>query len=141
MVAYFDASAFVKLAITETHTDEVRAAWDSAERRLSSQLLYAEARAAVARAVRMRRLAGPDETAARELTELLWGGVERVAVTGPLVQRAGDLAEAHALRGFDAVHLASLEEVADEETVLVATDAGLIGAAAAMGFLTLPLAS
>lgn len=139
MVAYFDASAFVKLAITEPHTDEVRAAWDGAQRRLSSQLLYAEARAALARAVRMSRLASPEAAAARALTELLWGGVERVVVTQSLVQRAGDLAEEHGLRGYDAVHLASFEEIADERTVLVASDGDLVSAATARGFLTLPL--
>lgn len=139
MVAYFDASAFVKLAIDEPHTDEVRAAWDAARQRLSSQLLYVEARAAIARAVRLSRLGSREALAARALTELLWGGVERVAATPSLVQRAGDLAEEHGLRGYDAVHLASFEEIADERAVLVATDGDLVTAAMTRGFLTLPL--
>ena len=71
---------------------------------------------------------------------VLWGGIERVTVTAPLVQRAGDLAEEHGLRGYDAVHLASFEEVADAEAVLVAADGGLIAAARARGFATVAVA-
>ena len=87
----------------------------------------------------MARLGTHEATAARAFTEMLWGGIERIAVTGSLVQRAGDLAEEHGLRGFDAVHLASFEEIADDPTVFVAADRQLIAAAASRGFLTLPL--
>lgn len=140
MIAYFDASAFVKLAVDEPGTDDVRVTWEAVERRVSSQLLYVEARAALARAARMSRLSAFARSEARAVTELLWGGIERVTVTAPLVQRAGDLAEEHGLRGYDAVHLASFEEVADAEAVLVAADGGLLAAARARGFATVIVA-
>lgn len=53
-----------------------------------------------------------------------------------LVRRAGALAEQHALRGFDAVHLAAAQRVADETTVLVAGDRELLVAAQALGLAT-----
>jgi hypothetical protein len=36
-----------------------------------------------------------------------WGNYLILKVTNELVRRAGDLAEKHALRGFDAIHLSS----------------------------------
>lgn len=87
----------------------------------------------------MTRLDTAGADGARESAEQFWGAVERVTVTTSLVQRAGDLAEKHGLCGYDAVHLASFEEIADERTVLVATDGDLVAAARASGFLTLPL--
>lgn len=62
-------------------------------------------------------------------------------VTDRLVTRAGELATTHALRGYDAVHLASFEEIAEPDGVLVAADGALLGAAAHRGFTTVPLAA
>jgi predicted nucleic acid-binding protein len=56
MTAYFDASAFLKLIIVEPGSAEARNVWRSAHRRLSSLLLYTEARAGIARAHRMHRI-------------------------------------------------------------------------------------
>ena len=58
-----------------------------------------------------------------------------------LARRAGDLAEQHGLRGYDAVHLASAEAVADPDTVFVAADARLLDAAGALGVMAAPLRS
>ncbi len=59
--------------------------------------------------------------------------------TAALLRGAGDLAEEHGLRAYDAVHLASLEQIADAETVLVAADGDLPAAARARGFTTAQL--
>lgn len=77
--------------------------------------------------------------AAREQLELLWNAVDPVEVDGDVVARAGDLAEQHALRAYDALHLASAESVADSETVLVSADRELLAAARARGLATLDL--
>jgi uncharacterized protein len=63
----------------------------------------------------------------------------RIEVTEDIVQRATDLAGVHGLRAYDAVHLASFEEIADEESVLVAADGALLTAAGQRGMRTAPL--
>lgn len=62
--------------------------------------------------------------------------VDIVELDRLLSQRAGELAELHDLRGYDAVHLASAERIADLEVVMVAGDEDLIRAARALGLLT-----
>jgi predicted nucleic acid-binding protein len=74
---------------------------------------------------------------AREELEALWRDVNCVELTSQLARRAGDLAESHRLRGYDAVHLASFEEVAADDGVLVTTDDELLAAARARNLNTL----
>jgi hypothetical protein len=50
-----------------------------------------------------------------------------------LLRRAGDLAETHALRGYDAVHLASAAAIAHDRTVMVTADRHLRTAARDLG--------
>jgi len=56
-----------------------------------------------------------------------------VSIDEALVRRAAELAEAHGLRGYDAVHLAGAERAADGDFVVVAGDRALLAAAAAVG--------
>jgi predicted nucleic acid-binding protein len=56
-----------------------------------------------------------------------WQDVYVVEVTEPVVEDAGDLAEQEALRGYDAVHLASA--LRDTVDILITADAQLIQAA------------
>ena len=112
-------------------------AWLGADRRISSPLLYPEARAAIGRARRLERLTPRQVGMARQRVDALWAAVDRVELTETLAHRAGELAERHHLRAYDAVHLASLEEVGDAETVLVSADEELLEAAASIGFATL----
>jgi uncharacterized protein len=113
--------------------------WSTAERRVSSSLLYPEARSALIRAARGGRLRGEQLRELRRRVELLWGDVSPIEVTLTVARRAGELAEEHVLRAYDAVHLASADAVADEETVLVAADGELLAAAQARGINTAPL--
>jgi predicted nucleic acid-binding protein len=113
--------------------------WTSAPERASSLLLYVEARAGIARAVRTARLTRPDARAARAIADELWAEMTGLEVTIGLVSRAGDLATEDGLRGYDAVHLASFEAIAEDDSVLVTADAALLGAAARRGFTTVPL--
>lgn len=70
---------------------------------------------------------------ARRVLDGLWQAVEDFAVTGEVARRAGDLAEDLALKGYDAVHLATAEAVLDPEGVLAAADVRLAAAAQALG--------
>jgi uncharacterized protein len=93
------------------------------------------------RAARGGRIRGKNVRELRRRVELLWEDVSPIEATLALARRAGELAEEHVLRAYDAVHLASLDAIADEETVLVAADEDLLHAARARGVSTarLPL--
>jgi predicted nucleic acid-binding protein len=67
----------------------------------------------------------------------LWAAIDRIEPTETVARRAGDLADAHDLRAYDAVHLASLEHAGDRDTILVSADKELIDAARSLGFLTI----
>src|SRR5690242_13818095 len=42
------------------------------------------------------------------LVQPVWARVSEIPIDGDLIRSAGDLAERHALRGYDAIHLAAL---------------------------------
>ena len=127
----------MKLLLPEPGTSDVAEAWLGADRRVSSLLLYPEARAAIGRARRLKRLTPRQLGTARQRVDGLWAAFDRVALTETIARRAGEPAEQHRLRAYDAVHLASLEDVGDAETVLVSADDDLLAAAASIGFATL----
>lgn len=114
-------------------------AWTGADRRISSTLLYAETRSALARARRDGRIATHDLALTRRFVERLWEDVDRVEVTEQISRQAGGLAEQHGLRAYDAVHLASAVSIADDGVVFVAADGDLLAAAARRGIKTAPL--
>ena len=136
MIAYFDASSFLKLVIDEPGSAEAHETWVAAHRRLSSRLLYPEARAGLARAQRMQRITEPELDAARARVEVYIEDTVLLDVTHAISRHAGNLAEEHGLRAYDAVHLASVDAIADEVTVLVAADGDLIRAARTFGIST-----
>jgi predicted nucleic acid-binding protein len=75
-------------------------------------------------------------SAARALVDALVEEADLLELTEALARHAGDLAEAHSLRAYDAVHLASVDVVADADTVLVSADGELLVAARALGIAT-----
>ncbi len=127
----------MKLVVSEPGSDQAIALWGEADRVFSSLLLYPESRAALGRAGRSRRLDKRELIAARKGLDRLWRDVDRIGLTDELAREAGELAERHGLRAYDAVHLASLESVHDEETFLVSADEALLDAALSQGFATL----
>jgi hypothetical protein len=137
LIVYFDTSAFVKLLVPEQGAAATAELWLVADRRVSSLLLYPEVRSALARAARANRLGRHQLAAARRRVEGLWAAVDRVELTEVLGRRAGDLSERFSLRAYDAVHLASVEQVGDPDTVLASADDSLLAAARALGFATL----
>lgn len=95
--------------------------------------LIPETRAALAAARRSSRI--DDAQLAEAVTDLgrLWQQIEGVEVTESLAQRAGALADLCALRGYDAIHLASAEAILDDGDVMVVSDTRLAEAAASIG--------
>jgi predicted nucleic acid-binding protein len=103
---------------------------------VSSRLVYAEGRAALAMAYRLKRVDEDELRTAVEDFETLHRQLDMVEVTESLVRDAGSLAEQFSLRGYDAVHLASARLVHDPDTVLAAGDKNLLEAAQALGIAT-----
>ena len=139
MIAYLDTSAFLKLVIDEPGSQQVIELWMTAEQVVSSILLYPEGRAALAMARCLGRLSPPTSDAARAEFEALFADLALIAATDNVLRRAGDLADTHALRGYDAVHLASVEAIGDAETVMVTADHQLRAATITLGLATASL--
>lgn len=81
----------------------------------------------------MRRLGATELTAAVEELDLLALEIDYVEITANVAESAGVLAQTQALRGYDAVHLASAALATDDELVLVTGDRNLGTAARSIG--------
>ncbi|MDQ2846178.1 MAG: type II toxin-antitoxin system VapC family toxin [Actinomycetota bacterium] len=107
--------------------------WDRAESVVSSQLIYPEARAAMAAAQRGRRITSATLRRAVAAIDGFCAELEIIGLDPELARTAGDLAEAHGLRGYDAVHLATAMSI-DMNSMLLATwDGDLARAGVAAG--------
>jgi predicted nucleic acid-binding protein len=67
--------------------------------------------------------------------EGLYAQLRIIAIDEPLARQAGDLASEHALRGYDAVHLACALHVESDDVLLATWDKALNSAARATGQL------
>ncbi len=134
MIVYFDTSALIPLLLAEPGTPLAQQLWDQADHVVSTRLVYAEGRAALAQAHRLGRATSSQLRKLVAELDDLYGQLDRIDVDDPLVVRAGELAQTHELRGYGAVHLAALERVAGKQTVLASGDRDLCTAAAALGF-------
>jgi uncharacterized protein len=133
VIAYFDTSALIPLLIEQPGSERSGRVWDAAEHVTSVRLIYAEARAALAQAARLGRVAADDLAVAIEELGSLYDQLDLLEVDDLLVRRAGELAQRHALRGYDAIHLAAAERVQNGTTVMVAGDGDLCAAAEVIG--------
>ena len=117
MILYLDTSALVKLYVLEVHSAEVRSWLRSAEVAATSDVAYAESRAAFARALRegMSTAQQHQQRVARFNRD--WAQMLRVELSSLVARNAGELAELHALRGFDAIHVASALWLRDNSEV------------------------
>lgn len=120
MTLYLDSSSIVKLYVEEPGSGDIATLLSDAAVVATSALAYPEVRAAFARRRRERTMTpGELADARRQFTED-WSAMLVIPLDGALAERAGTLAEAHAVRGADAVHLASFERVlsfADDDEV------------------------
>ena len=112
--------------------------WLESELAFSSRLIFVEARSALTRARRARRLNVSNLERARSGLELLLASLAVIEL-GPRVQGlAGDVAETLGLRAHDAIHLASALAVGDPELVFASWDGELRRAAARTGLAVAP---
>ncbi|MGD0880976.1 MAG: type II toxin-antitoxin system VapC family toxin [Acidimicrobiales bacterium] len=125
--------AVLPLVIEEPGSQITSRPWDQAERVVPSRLVYPEGRAALAMALRRGNIDEQEVRTAIDAFGILHGQLHVVEVTEGLVRSAGVKAEQFVLRGYDVVHLASVQEIADPDVVLAAGDRGLLAAAEVLG--------
>lgn len=106
MILYCDTSAVVKLYIAEADSDLVQAQLERAEAVATSRITWAEFHAAVARRAREVPADAPALEQAKQALADDWARYLRVEISQAVVETAGQYADAFALRGYDAVHLA-----------------------------------
>lgn len=107
MILYLDTSSLIKLYVEESGSAEVDRLVGEATLTCTSVVAYAEARSALARLGREGGLTAEEQTLAKVDLDQDWPHYLSVEVTPEIWRTAGDLAEKHALRGFDSIHLAS----------------------------------
>jgi predicted nucleic acid-binding protein len=110
MILYCDTSALVKLYILEDGSAELKARAQEADAVAVCRIAWAEVYAALSR--RAREV--PEDAAlieqAKAALALDWPHFLILEITQALVERAGDYADAFALRGYDSVQLAAAFE-------------------------------
>lgn len=131
----------MKLVVAEQGSDVADELWAAADLRIASHLVYPEARAALAAASRAGRIDRRGLRRAVSDLEAATSSMLLVGVDAALAREAGRLAEEHALRGYDAVHLATALSGQDHELVVVTWDRDLAGAALRCGLPVAPALS
>ncbi len=111
MILYLETSDLVKLYAEEPDSNEIAGRVQAADIVATSILSYAEARAALSRKFREKGIAKNDYERVKKELETDWEHYFVLNFTNDLVKFAGNLAEKHALRAFDALHLASALEI------------------------------
>jgi uncharacterized protein len=122
---YLDASALVKLIVSERETVALRRYLADRPTRVTSELSVAEVLRAVSR----------QDQALIDTAMHLLGNVNRIALGSRLVERAGRLTPLR-MRTLDALHIASALEIRDELEAVVAYDRRLLQAADAQALPT-----
>jgi predicted nucleic acid-binding protein len=137
-LVYFDSSAFVKLLVEEVGSDLVARLWDGCDAALASRLAYPEVRAALAAAARNHDLDEAELDESERAWDSYWAATRPVELTAAVERHAGQLARTYALRGADAVHLASALAIGDPDLILAAWDRRLHAGAQAAGLSIAP---
>ena len=107
MITYLDTSTLVKLYIEESESEEVKNLIDKSNSVSTSLIAYTEARAAFARRYREKAFSRAQFIKLKDALNKDWDHFLIIILTKEISFLAGDLAEKHKLRGFDAIHLAS----------------------------------
>lgn len=128
------------MILDEEGSDLAGELWEAASSRMASQIGYPEVRAALAAARRDGRIDPDSLDQAIADFEGLFTAMRLLDLDGELCWRAGVLAERHALRGYDAVHLAAVVGI-DSPRVVVATwdrDLGVAAGECGLGVVPSP---
>ncbi len=138
MILYLDTSSLVKLYVEESESSKIAEMVDSCKVAATSLIAYAEARAAYARRFREKAFGKKEYHLLLSAFEEDWKNYFIIRVKSALVKLAGDFAEKHALRGFDAIHLSSavtLKNEIESPVYFSCFDERLLAASGAEGLL------
>jgi predicted nucleic acid-binding protein len=139
LILYLETSNLVKLYVKEKDSGAVRESVEAADVVATSVLSYAEARAAFARKLREKGISADAHRSVKNALDRDWPSFFVMNVSTGTAKTAGDLAEKHCLRGFDALHLAAAAELRAAGAASLrfsSADARLREAALAEGFDT-----
>lgn len=138
LIVYLDTSALIKTLVEEEGSELADELWLRASSRLASRLVYPEARAALAAAERAGRIDAPSLRAAVKGLEGACSAMRLIGLDRELAVSAGELAERYALRGYDAVHLATALAAQSPDLLLATWDLDLARAAVSAGQAVVP---
>src|SRR3954447_16865656 len=133
-MVYLDTSAIVPLLIDEPSSVLCRRIWEAADAVFCCRLGYVEAAAALARAVRLGRVAAARHADALDRLDQAWARLSVLPIDEALVREAAALTMSHSLRGYDAVHCAAALRLADLEPTAASGDQDLLTAWRKEGF-------
>ena len=137
MILYLDTSNLVKLYLNEADAEEIAKLVAAADVLVTSVLAYPEARATFSRRRRERLLTASETAAIVRRFDDDWRRFVVIACGDDLARAAGQLANRHAVRGADAVHLASFAELLgrspDVDIRFSCADERLVRAAKSLG--------
>jgi predicted nucleic acid-binding protein len=145
-IYYLDASAFAKSYLKESgsHWVSELLKQGSQDRFVSAELIGVEVVCAIARAEREKRIgrALRNSLAARAI-EATRSMLQLTEISSQILGHASQLALRHALRAYDAIHLATALRILSETLMLdlpapifVSADGNLLAAARAQGLAT-----
>ncbi len=125
--------------VDEPGSDEARNAYAEAEGIRTTAIAHVEATAALTRMRKGRRITPTQLDRALKDLESIWRSLYSHAVTDALLANAADSARTHALRAYDAVHLAgALSFATGEELDFACWDKELRKAAQKHTFALIP---
>ncbi|MFM8898360.1 MAG: type II toxin-antitoxin system VapC family toxin [Burkholderiales bacterium] len=136
MILFCDTSALVKLYVREDGTDAVTEQVAACEVVAVSRIAWVEMMSALARRAREQTQDMALLAQVRQQVSLDWPRYLKVELTQPLLELAGDYAEAFALRAYDSVQLASAQTLHREmpgQVKFACFDSRLVKAAQVLG--------
>ena len=108
LIIYFDTSALVKKYVKELGSKQIGEFYSRADIAGTVMVTQVEMASALSRAMRMEKIKAEESKQAWSMFVEDWDTFYLIGVTKSLVSRASLLAWEEELRGYDAVHLASL---------------------------------
>ncbi len=136
MIGYLDTSAFVPLLVEGSGSGACRRFWNDSDEVVACRLMVVESAAALAQAARGGRMTPAQHAAGLDVLDRLWREVDVIDIDDALCRRAAALAARFALRGYDAVHRAAAEQLADPDLVAASGDRKLLAAWSGLGIAT-----
>lgn len=136
MIGFLDTSAFVPLLVAEPSSSACRRFWNDSDDVAACRMMFVESAAALAKAAHGGRMTSAQHATGLDLLDRLWREVDVIDVDDALCRRAAALAARFALRGYDAVHCAAAEQIADPDLVAATGDRKLQSAWSGLGIAT-----